>query len=419
MNHKIQFLSRIKLIFLLLFISSALFSAEPFVEFKGKVVDKSTNIPLAFAGISVPGTNVSTVSNSEGEFSIKVFIPADQAKINIQYMGFISETLTLQQLQQRRNKVELVPNTIELPEVSVISMDAEELMRSVFDKIPENYPKATTQMIAFFRETIKRNSGYVSLSEAVLDILKEPVSAYRNDVAKFYKARKQVDYTKLDTLVFKLQGGPYNSLNLDVAKHPDYVFSDEPFKNYTFTFERSTRMDNRLIYVIAFEQDPSVKLPYYFGKIYIDAQTLAIKSMAFNLSLKDKDEAASMLVVKKPANAKIIPVLASYRIDYSEKNGKWYYNYSRIELEMKIDWKKRLFNTTYHSTVEMAVTDWTLPENAKAFRAGERLKPSVIVSDEPIGFSDPEFWGDFNVIEPEKSIESAIKKIKRQMEKKY
>ena len=39
------------------------------------------------------------------------------------------------------------------------------------------------------------------------------------------------------------------------------------------------------------------------------------------------------------------------------------------------------------------------------------------MSDKAFGFSDPNFWGAYNVIEPEKSIESAIKKIKRQLKK--
>ena len=33
------------------------------------------------------------------------------------------------------------------------------------------------------------------------------------------------------------------------------------------------------------------------------------------------------------------------------------------------------------------------------------------------GFSDPNFWGAYNIIEPEKSIESAIKKISKQLNK--
>lgn len=405
------------IIFLLL--TTVAYSAEPFIEFKGTVVDKSTHTPLAFAGITVPGTNLSTVTNSEGEFTLKVFSVSNAAKINVQYIGFESATLSLSDLSQLKNKIELEPMSVVLPEVSVISVDAEEIMHSVIDKIPDNYPSNTTQMTAFYRETIKNNNTYVSLSEAVLDILKEPVLSFKNDVARFYKARKKVDYTKLDTLVFKLMGGPYNSLNLDVVKNPDYIFTDDIFKNYVFTFERSTYMDKRLIYVIGFAQNPELNEPYYNGKLFIDAQSLAIKSTVFNLNLKNKEEAASLFIVKKPLNARVTPVQASYRVDYVEKNGKWYYNYSRIELALKINWKKKLFTTTYHSTIEMAVTDWTLPDNPRLFRYGEHLKPSVVISDEPIGFKDPEFWGDFNVIEPEKSIESAIKKIKKQMEKKY
>jgi hypothetical protein len=34
------------------------------------------------------------------------------------------------------------------------------------------------------------------------------------------------------------------------------------------------------------------------------------------------------------------------------------------------------------------------------------------------GFADPNFWGEFNLIEPEKPIETAIRKIQKQLEKK-
>ncbi len=416
-QNKKLFLPAFWLVILLFNVSALAFSAEPFIEFRGTVVDKTTRTPLAFAGISVAGTNMTTVTNTEGEFSLKILTSVAQPKIKVQYIGFISETVTIEELTKNKNRIELIPRTVELPEVSVISIDAEELMRSVFEKVSDNYATNTTQMTAFYRETIKNNSTYVSLSEAVLDVLKEPAGSYKNDVARFYKARKKVDYNKLDTLIFKLMGGPYNSLNLDVIKHPEYVFTEDVFKNYVFTFDKSTHMDNQLIYIINFVQNSSVTDPYYRGKIYVDAKTLAIKSMVFSLNLENKEAAASLFIVKKPLNARVTPIIANYRIDYAEKDGKWYYNYSRIELALKIIWKKKLFHTTYHSTIEMAVTDWNLPDDPKAFRHGERIKPNVIVSDEPIGFKDPEFWGDFNVIEPEKSIETAIKKIKKQMEK--
>ena len=66
--------------------------------------------------------------------------------------------------------------------------------------------------------------------------------------------------------------------------------------------------------------------------------------------------------------------------------------------------------------MEMALTNWEAGMT-KTIKGKERLRSTVILSDEASGFSDPEFWGEYNVIEPEKSIENAIKKIQRQLTK--
>ena len=42
----------------------------------------------------------------------------------------------------------------------------------------------------------------------------------------------------------------------------------------------------------------------------------------------------------------------------------------------------------------------------------QKLSPYVIMSDRISNSVDINFWGEYNIIEPEKSIESAIKKIK-------
>jgi hypothetical protein len=42
----------------------------------------------------------------------------------------------------------------------------------------------------------------------------------------------------------------------------------------------------------------------------------------------------------------------------------------------------------------------------------QKLSPYVIMSDRITNSADINFWGKYNIIEPEKSIESAIKKIK-------
>ena len=63
----------------------------------------------------------------------------------------------------------------------------------------------------------------------------------------------------------------------------------------------------------------------------------------------------------------------------------------------------------------MAVTNWEINDSGFMAMPKDRLKPTVIIADAISGFSDPDFWGPYNVIEPEKSIESAIDKIKRKI----
>ena len=395
-------------------------TGEPvnYIEYRGRIVERKTGSSLPYASLIVEGANISTISNSEGEFSLKIPTELVDPKMTVSYIGFRNKSVSLKDLKPEKSRIEMEPTQVDLPELNVISKNAEVLMRKVLDKKGDNYFNTQTLMTAFYRETIKKNRSYVSLSEAVIEINKEPYTSRKEDVVRLYKARKKADYAKLDTLAFKLQGGPFNSLHLDVMKNPEYLFTEDIFSNYEFTFDRATHADDRLIYILDFKQRVDKAEPLYYGKLYIDAQTLALKSAVFSLNIKDRDAAANMFIMKKPFNARVYPIDAKYRIDYLEKDGKWYYSYSRIELGLKVIWKKKLFNTTYFSTVEMAVTDWGKGSEAKSINFKDKLKPSVIISDEASGFTDHQFWGEYNVIEPEKSIESAIRKIHKKLEKK-
>jgi hypothetical protein len=79
-----------------------------------------------------------------------------------------------------------------------------------------------------------------------------------------------------------------------------------------------------------------------------------------------------------------------------------------------VNWDKKLFNTTYETSVELAVTDWKKKINNTP-KETQKLKQNVIMMDKVTDFADPEFWGEYNIIEPEKSIETAIKKIQRKI----
>jgi hypothetical protein len=389
-----------------------------FRQYTGEVEDSQSKNPLVFATITLDGTNISTVTNTEGQFSIK--IPEDLANGNltISFLGYKTATFPLSQFEGDRNRVTLDILVTELPEINIVApKNAETLVRETLRKKGENYFTDPTVMTAFYRETIKRRRTNVSLSEAVVNIYKSPYTSTRRDAMELYKSRKSTDYTKLDTLALKLQGGPFNTLFVDVMKYPEYIFSEETIEYYEFKFENSTRINNKMIYVVNFQQKPEITEPLYKGKLYIDAEKKILTSAIFSLNITDPDEAASLFVRKKPVDVRVWPTDVAYRVDYREKNGKWYYGYSNVLLEFKVDWKNRLFNSRYTLTSEMAITDWEPNLSDSRLSNREKIRTNMILSDEASGFSDPDFWGAYNIIEPEKSIESAIRKIQRQLEK--
>ena len=391
-------------------------AAVNFNQYSGEVTEESSNKPLVFATLTVEGTNISTITNTEGNFLLKVPKEYTDKNVVISFLGYKTKKVPIANLKPEKNEISLEVSVTRLSEININApKDALALVKETLRNRVDNYFDGPTLMTAFYRETIKRRRRNVSLAEAVVNVYKTPYSSARNDVVELYKARKSTDYSKLDTVALKLQGGPYNTLYVDMMKYPEYIFSEEDLSNYKFTFDRSTRTNDRLIYVIKFDQYEGIIEPLYHGELFIDVENKILTSATFSLNITDRKKAAQLFVRRKPAKVDVWPTEVSYRVDYREKDGKWFYGYSSVFMEFKVDWEDKWFNSMYSMTAEMAITDWDKNLTGEIPRYRERIKKSIILSDEASGFSDPNFWGEYNIIEPEKSIESAIKKIQRQL----
>ncbi|WP_034057451.1 carboxypeptidase-like regulatory domain-containing protein [Lacinutrix jangbogonensis] len=387
-------------------------------EFKGKVIDTDSNKALALADLLVIGTNISTITNSEGEFILKVPNKHLDKAVLVSYLGYKKLQIPLITLKKRNTKIKLIIAATVLAQVDINApKDAETLVKKTLNLKADNYLNTETVMTSFYRETIKKRNKNASLSEAVLKIYKYPYVSNRKDAIKLIKARKNTDYSRLDTLALKLQGGPFSTLHTDIIKYPEYIFNADDIDDYTFSFNKSTQINNKLIFVVHFKQKDNITRPMYFGKLYIDAENYALTSAVYNLNVSNRKQASKLFVKKKPRKATVYPTRASYRVNYRVKNGKWHFGYSNIELSFKVKWDNKLFNSRYTLQSEMAITDWDKNTSTFVNKPKNRLKPNTILADEASGFADPEFWGEYNIIEPEKSIESAIKKISKQLKK--
>jgi len=424
-----QFLNSISYIFMFLLIIVSINSINAttflqeqeqtteYLQFSGTVVSQSGE-SLVFATLSVNNTNISTITNSDGEFTLKIPKELTDVKITVSFIGYFKKVVSISEFKKEDTRIVLEASSVELSEVNlVLPKDAKSLVLTSFRKKGENNLNKPALMTAFYRETIKKRKKNVSLAEAIVSVYKQPYTSMRRDHIKLLKARKSTDYSKLDTLALKLQGGPFNALYIDLMKYPEYMFSDDVIDLYTFSYGQSTTINEKPVFVVTFKQRKDVKTPLYYGKLFISAETFALTSAIYNLNVENKVLSSKLFVKKKPSDVFVYPTQAAYRVDYRVKNGKWYYGYSNVQLTFKINRKRKLFNTIYSLTSEMAVTDWKLITDKEGVKPKDRMRPSIIISDKASGFSDPEFWGAYNVIEPEKSIEAAINKIKRQLNK--
>ena len=76
-------------------------------QFKGSVIDMESRKALGFATLTLEGTNLSTVANSEGEFSFKVPVGQAAGNVVVSYLGHKDKILSLTVLKPERNRIEL------------------------------------------------------------------------------------------------------------------------------------------------------------------------------------------------------------------------------------------------------------------------------------------------------------------------
>jgi hypothetical protein len=384
---------------------------------QGKVVDARNNRPIIFANIYLAGTNIGTVTNADGQFIVKIPLFVEYKTLVVSSIGYKNVDIDFGQLDQEDLLIELEANPIPIEEVTIINRDARELVNTALNRIPENYSAEPVMVTSFYRETIKQNRHYVAVSEAVLDGYK---GSYTNpsdlDRVKIFKGRKSTDVKKMDTVLFKLQGGPQTMFILDVVKNPLELFEREVMNYYIYQMGGIVNINDRQAYVVEFDQMKHIDYPLYSGKIYIDVNSLAFVGTEFRISPSKLDNAAQFLIRKKPLGMRIDLINASYLVNYRFTEDNWFLNHVRTELVMGVRWKKKLFRSTYTTVSEMAVTDVDM-ENITRYKFRETSRRSDIFIEQVSDFEDPNFWGEYNIIRPDESIEAAIERIGRKLKR--
>ena len=375
---------------------------------QGNVVDAVSGRPMESVHVSVPGRHYATVTNADGDFTIKSDQPVSEVVFS--YLGY--RTLR-QKAVGGPLRVRLTPESMPLAEASIITGDPREILGEAIRRIPDNYSKNPELMECFYRETVRKRNRYIFVSEAVARLYKTGYDGniYR-DRAALEKSRILLSQRRTDTLSVKMQGGPTQAVTFDVVKNPEILFDKDELALYEFEMGMPTYIGDRLQFVIHFHPGSRpVDWALYHGTLYIDRELLSFTRIEMSLDMSDIDKATRMMIIKKPLTLRATPKELSVVISYRLKDGKSRLEYFRSTMRFNCDWKKRLFATAYAVVNELVVTD--LREPAVPISRAEAFRSVDYLIEKAAEFQDPDFWKDYNIIEPSESLEHAIGRLRR------
>ena len=401
------------LLFLCLLFSAGLLYGQPDslrlgYAVRGQVVDGVTGRPIEAVHVSVPGRHHATVTNADGEFSIKSDAPIREVAFS--YMGYRGQR---KEADDNFLKVSLFPEAIRLDESSIVTGDPLEIVQEAIRRTPDFFGTRPELLECFYRETLQKRNRYTYVSEAVARLYKTGYDgSVDRDRAALEKSRVLLSQRRTDTLSIKVQGGPTQALTFDVVKNHELLFHPEELSLYTLEMGHPVYIGDRLQFVIHIHPGQSeVEWALYNGTLYIDRELLSFTRVELSLDMTDIGKATRMMLVRKPFSLRFTPREMSVVINYHLKDGKSRLEYFRSTMRFRCDWRKRLIATHYTAVNELVVTD--VREPAVPIARKDAFRTVDVLSEKAAEFMDPDFWKDYNIIEPSESLEHAIGRLRK------
>lgn len=382
----------------------------------GVVKDRQTGKALSHVSISAVGTDVHTVTNDDGRFTLKLAqLPR---YIQVSHIGYKTRQMPLGTGDTENLTILMLGTAVQLNEVIVSLEDPQAIVKAAISRIETNYASEPELMRCFYRETARRGSRFISVAEAVTDMYKSSYSRGPEfDAVAIQKGRRLMSMKASDTLGVKVQGGPVMPLMVDVAKNSEYILDPEMLLYYKYRMELPTTIDNCLHYVISMTPKAVTPFPLMGGLLYINHESLAITRAELQLDVSDWRKASEYMLVRKPLGLRFRPRELSVIVVYeTDAAGITRMSYVRNEMRFNCDWRRRLFASPYTTVCEMVVTDrLALGRQAKRPHGRSSFGRNDRFYDKVEYFDDPDFWADYNIIEPTESLEHAINKLKKRV----
>ena len=377
---------------------------------RGSVQDASGGKPLAYVSVTIPGTNYATVTNQDGTFVIKSDVLPRFVTFSL--LGY--KVLTAPADREQQMRVRLTRGEFTLDPARVITGDPLTLLREAIYKIQDNCPSEPELFECFYRETAQKRQRFIYVSEAVTKMYKSSFrSLFGRDRIAVEKSRLLTSPRRSDTLAVKVVGGPTQAVDLDIVKSRSVILNEEDLENYQLEMADPVMIDDRRQFVIKLTPTLVSDYAQQHGLVYIDQETMAFTRIELWLDMSDPDKATRVMLVHKPADIRFRPKEMSLLLNYKREGDKSRLSYVRTLFRFNCDARRRIWNTEFTAIAEMVVTNRFTGEAVVPIDRTESFRSSESLADKTQVYADPDFWKDYNIIEPTESLEHALGRLKK------
>ena len=373
---------------------------------RGVVVDAQSGSRMAAVSVRVIGRDYATVSNADGWFVIKSDEPI--RALSFSCVGYQALSLPVERAEVTAR---MVQDRYQLDPSSIITGEPLEIIRAADRLIWENYPQRAELLKCFYRETVRKRSRFISVSEAVTRAYKSPYLGLAGDRVAMDKSRIILSQRSRDTLSVKILGGPTLPISADVVRDKDLLLADMLDGFYNLEMGTPAYIGDRLQFVIHFEPgcDPGYAL--FRGTMYIDREKLFFTRVEMSLDVSNPVVATRQILQKKPLGLRFTPKEMSFITSYRYDGSVCRMEYCSTTYRFNCDWKKRMLATSYTVMNETVVTDIITP--VVPIPKNEQFRSTDVMPEKAAEFLDSEFWKGYNIIEPSESLEHAARRLRK------
>lgn len=359
------------------------------IEIGGRILDAESGYPVSYATIGVGKLGIGTVSNIDGDWSLRLPSSAVNEKINIRCLGYTTQEVAVSKLR-KGSVFHLKQTSYELGEIVVVPDTLIfYILGRAYNEIKSNYPVKPSLTQGFYRETQRiSDSLFLYFNEAVLNVYK---NTYRNTInfgqIEVEKSRKNV-FPGIDSINdVRFYGGPHFPNDLDIVfSRWDFIRPSE-FRNWKYELEGMYKDSLSYIYSITFNnrKEPNSN---FRGKIFIDANNYAY--LGFELRRLGLSTMSSSVT---PSNASYVPGNTTIKIGYTEKEGLQYLSYINYKTNgLNTATKTRIYKDIEYITTSIKTDSvYPIPFN-------RQFDYTDILSIEAENY-DQSYWKDYNILQ--------------------